>query len=456
MPLTDTIAAISTPLGRGGIGIVRISGSEALGILDKIFIPKGGRKPKSYSMRYGFAMDGQTVIDEVLASVMLGPNSYTTEDVVEINCHGGMRAVRSVLELALRSGARLAEPGEFTKRAFINGRIDLIQVEAVMELIDAKSRKAEESAARRLAGSLSRKISSVRERILTLQARIEVSIDYPEYEDEEIGSLEVRREAEAAMEDLKSLIACFERGRVFSEGLKVVIAGKPNVGKSSLLNALMNEDRAIVADIPGTTRDVLSEAASLAGVPVKLMDTAGLRTPEDAIESLGVGKSIEALEDSDLAIWVVDSSEALSEEDAEACAKLEGKKVIIVANKNDLPKAASMDELRTLIPEAPIVSVCAKDGLGLDGLESEISKMFLSGEAEMDDSEIYINARQRQSAAKALESLEKAARAAGEGQAVDLISIDLTDACDSLGEITGETAGDSLVDKIFKEFCVGK
>jgi tRNA modification GTPase len=455
MPLDDTIAAISTPMGRGGIGIVRISGPLARSVLERIFEPKRGQQPGNFTVRYGRVHDDGAIIDECLASLMLAPASYTTQDIVELSCHGGLASVRKILALALRHGARMAEPGEFTKRAFLNGRIDLSQAEAVLELIDAKTRHAQQSASGKLSGSLSKKVKGARGKILDLQAKIEVSIDFPEYEDEAVSHDEILEEADAAIADMDSLLASFDRGRLLNEGLKVAIAGKPNVGKSSLLNCLMSEDRAIVADIPGTTRDVLSELIHLGGMPLRIMDTAGIRQSKDELELMGVSKSMEAVSSADLVLWVIDSSQAITEEDLGVWDIVKDKAVLGISNKSDLPRhpdAAAIEERFKI----PFISMNAKDGEGISSLQDKLSEMFFGGEIEAHADDVFVNLRQKSSLEKAMQSLKQAAYAARERVPADLVSVLLADAFRFLGEITGEEVGDDLIDKIFSDFCIGK
>jgi tRNA modification GTPase len=455
LPIDDTIAAISTPIGRGGIGIVRVSGPLAKNIAEKAFVSKSGKEPGHFQLRYGQVMDGGNVLDEALLSFMEGPHSYTAQDMVEFSCHGGFASVRSILELVVRLGARLAEPGEFTKRAYLNGRIDLSQAEAVLELIDAKTKHAQLGASGRLSGSLSRKVKSSRDRILGLQARIEVSLDFPEYDDEAVSSEDILEACLDVRKDLGSLIESFDRGRLLDEGLKVAIAGRPNVGKSSLLNALVNEDRAIVADLPGTTRDVLSEFIHLGGMPLKIMDTAGIRQSRDAVELLGVGKSMQAVRDADLVLYVVDSSMGITDDDRRVWELVKAKPALGAANKSDLDVKPGFLEACAEIG-IRFISMNAKDGEGLGELKDAIQEMFFTGGIEAGADEVFVNIRQKAGLDKALKSVDAAVAGARANVSPDLISIDLADAYKSLGLIIGEEASDDLVDKIFADFCVGK
>ncbi|MDR3239853.1 MAG: tRNA uridine-5-carboxymethylaminomethyl(34) synthesis GTPase MnmE [Clostridiales bacterium] len=456
MRLDDTIAAISTPLGTGGIGIVRVSGPEAFSIAEAVFQPRNSRSIRSHTIRYGRILDGQALADEVLVSFMRAPWTYTTQDVTEINCHGGIAAVRKVLSLVIQAGARLADPGEFTRRAFLNGRLDLSQAEAVMEIIYSKTERARQCAIRHLSGSLSNHVSAIREKILSLQARMEVAIDYPEYEDETLDACEKTRILSEIAADLRKLIASFERGRVFTQGIAAVIVGRPNVGKSSLLNALLHEDRAIVTDIPGTTRDVLTETIELSGVPLRMMDTAGIREPADALEKIGVEKSLECAGAADVILWVLDGSKKFLAEDRRVWQQIRDKKVIGIVNKSDLPARLSIEQLRLECVNTPFLSLSAKEMNGFETLAETLEQMFLGGEIQADEEETVTNLRHMNALEDTHKSILNALRGLASGVTDDLLSLDLTEAYISLGEILGLDVNDDLIEKIFSGFCIGK
>lgn len=453
--LDDTIAAISTPVGSGGISIVRISGSEAIEIANKLFIPRKGKplaERKSHTISYGNLVYKGEVCDEVLVSLMRAPNTYTREDVVEINCHGGIRAVTAVLEAVLKSGARLAEPGEFTKRAFLNGRLDLTQAEAVIDIINAKTDKSREAALKRLDGRLCRKIKALREDILTMIAHIEAAIDYPEHDDETMTYSMIADGVHRVSGAVQGLIDGADIGRIYNEGINTVILGRPNVGKSSLLNAVIDEERAIVTDIPGTTRDVLEELINIGGIPLKLIDTAGIRDTDNAIEKIGVEKSRKLAEEADLVLLMLDGSRKMTDEDRELISLSEDKKRIILINKTDLEQNIALDEISTLDP----IFVSVKTDMGIEQLYDRIKEMFLKGDIAENDEALISNERNKNSLYKAKLHLDNVLETVNNRMPEDFISMDLTQAYESLGEITGESLEEDIIDKIFSEFCLGK
>ena len=454
-----TICGISTPIGEGGISIIRISGDKCLDIIDRIF--KGVNKSsvkemKTYTMKYGHIhnIENTEVIDEVIISYMKGPKSFTAEDVVEVNCHGGVTSTNRVLQEIIKSGARIAEPGEFTKRAFLNGRIDLSQAEAVMDIIRAKTDLSMKSAVMQSSGYLSREINKLREYMLNTLALIEYSVDFTEDDEEVDESIPVRiiEQLSKAKNEMNMLLKNADEGRIIRDGLKLAIVGKPNVGKSSLLNALLKEKRAIVTDIPGTTRDVIEEFINLDGIPVKVIDTAGIRETDDIVEQIGVEKSREKMNEADLVIFVLDSSRELDDEDREILERLKDKKYIVLLNKVDLESKINEDEVKDL---ENIIRISAKSGFGLEDLKSKIKDMFFDGEVDT-ESLIISNSRHKQALYRALENCELAEGKVKANEFLDLISIYVTAALKALGEITGSELEEDLVNKIFSEFCVGK
>jgi tRNA modification GTPase len=464
--LDDTIAAISTPIGEGGIGIVRMSGPEALAILQTIFAK--GRPTKlqipNFELQtpnhlyYGHIVDPETaeVIDEVLVSYMKAPRTYTRQDVVEINCHGGIAPLRRILELCLRQGARLASPGEFTLRAFINGRIDLAQAEAVLDIVRAKTEAGLRVAVGQLEGRLSEQVRSVRRRLVDVLAYLEATIDF---EEDEIPERDIAPDLEEARRQLEKLLAQADRGIIYRQGIRTAIVGKPNVGKSSLLNALLRTSRAIVTPIPGTTRDTLEETLNLQGIPLVLVDTAGIvAETEDVIEQLGIERSRRALAQADLALLVVDGSEPLTEADHQIADLAAGKTAILVVNKMDLPRTVGSFDI---IPEAMraetlAVEISALTGEGLDDLEEAIVEVVFSGQVLASDEPLVSSPRHKDILKRALEHVASAQGACAQGMPADFVAIDLTSAVNALGEITGETVTEDLLETIFSEFCVGK
>lgn len=455
----DTIAAISTAMNPSGIGIIRISGLDSFFIAEKIFRPKNTEKKitrePAYTMHYGAIWDGETVLDEVLLLLMRAPHSYTMEDTVEIDCHGGVLVMRRILEAVVKAGARLAEPGEFTKRAFLNGRLDLSQAEAVMDLIEAKNEMALKSSVSQLQGSLRRKISDMREKILYETAYIESALDDPEHISLDGYPERLKITLEKLSEEVKKWLLSSENGRILKEGIKTVIVGKPNVGKSSLLNVLAGEERAIVTEIAGTTRDVLEEQIYLNGITLNILDTAGIRFTEDIVEKIGVEKAKKHLKDADLILYVVDASVPLTEEDEMILHMLTGKRAVVVLNKSDLAAVVTESELRERLSN-PMVSVSAKEGQGLEELEHVIETLFFQGELSFND-EIYVtNLRQKKNLEEAGGAIQMVIKSIEDQMPEDFFTIDLMSAYASLGKILGEEAEEDLVNEIFRKFCVGK
>ncbi len=459
MKVVDTIAAIATASGNSGIGIIRVSGDKAIEIVDKIFKSVNSDKKlvnvKSHTINYGHIVDNDKVIDEVLVSVMNGPHSYTGEDVVEINCHGGMIVIRKILEIVLKNGARTAEPGEFTKRAFLNGRMDLSQAEAVMDVINAKNEFALSSSIEQLNGRVSEKIKSLRKKIIYNIAFIESALDDPEHISIDGYSDKLSKILEEVNGELSRLINNFDNGRIVKEGVKTVILGKPNAGKSSLLNLLLGEERAIVTDIEGTTRDTLEESINLNGVFLNLIDTAGIRDSEDVVEQIGVNKAKELAEKSDLVIFVADASKELDENDKEIINLIKDKQAIVLLNKSDLGTIINEKNVSEF-DNKPVITFSAKTGDGLDELENKIRNLFYEGKVKYND-ELYItNARQKESLINAKNSIEEVIKSVENDMPEDFYSIDLMDAYTYLGQIIGESVEDDLVNEIFSKFCMGK
>ena len=457
--LDDTIAAISTPIGEGGIGIVRMSGPEALAIVQKIFVrgrpglPLAPCNLQPYHLHYGHIIDPETaeVVDEVLVSYMKAPRTYTRQDVVEINCHGGIAPLRRILELCLRQGARLASPGEFTLRAFINGRIDLAQAEAVLDIVRARTEAGLRAAVGQLEGRLSDQVRALRAKLIDVLAYLEATIDF---EEDEIPERDIAPDLEEVSQQLDKLLAQADRGIIYRQGIRTAIVGKPNVGKSSLLNALLRTSRAIVTPIPGTTRDTLEETLNLQGIPLVLVDTAGIvAETEDFIERLGIERSRKALAQADLALLVVDGSEPLTEADRQIADLTGNKTTILVINKIDLPRAAADFDI---LPEAPRVEISALTGEGLEELKETIVEVVFSGQVLASDEPLVSSPRHKSILKRALDHVTGAQQAHARGMPADFVAIDLTSAANALGEITGETVTEDLLEVIFSEFCVGK
>ncbi len=456
---TETIAAIATALSPAGIGIIRISGEDALAVADRVFAAADGKKKlagqKGYTVHYGHIVEDGEVIDEVLALVMRSPHSYTTENSVEFQCHGGLLVLRRILSAILRNGARMAEPGEFTKRAFLGGRIDLSQAEAVMDLINAKNDYARKSSVRQLSGSLSEKIKDLRSRIIYESAYIESALDDPEHISLE-GYPEHLREVVTPMaEEISKLADTFSSGRVLREGIQTVILGKPNAGKSSLMNVLVGEDRAIVTDVEGTTRDTLEEQIHLRGISLNIIDTAGIRETDNIVEKIGVDKARNIVDKADLILYIVDGSRRLDENDAEIIDLIGDRKAIVLLNKSDLTQVLTAEEVENASGR-PVLPVSAKEQTGIDALEEKIEEMFLSGEIDFNDELVITNDRHRTALEAAKESLLLVLQSIDEGMTEDFFTVDLLNAYEQLGTIIGESMEDDLADEIFKRFCMGK
>ncbi|AWN61916.1 tRNA uridine-5-carboxymethylaminomethyl(34) synthesis GTPase MnmE [Streptococcus sobrinus] len=449
----DTIAAISTPLGEGAIGIVRLSGSQAVAIAKSVFKGKDLETVPSHTINYGHIIENDEIIDEVMVSVMRAPKTFTREDVVEINTHGGVAVTNEILQLLLRSGARMAEPGEFTKRAFLNGRVDLTQAEAVMDLIRAKTDKAMNIAVSQLDGSLKNLINNIRQEILNTLAQVEVNIDYPEYDDVEEMTTALMREKTQEFEDLLTrLLATAKRGKILREGLSTAIIGRPNVGKSSLLNNLLREDKAIVTDVAGTTRDVIEEYVNIKGVPLKLIDTAGIRETDDLVEKIGVERSKKALAEADLVLLVLNGSEKLSEQDCSLLDISKDSKRIILINKTDLPQEIELDQL----PD-DVIQISVLNNQNMDLIEERINDLFFDNAGLVEKDATYLsNSRHIFLIEKALASLQEVNQGLEAGMPVDLLQVDMTRCWEILGEITGDAAPDELITQLFSQFCLGK
>lgn len=466
---TDTIAAIATAMSNSGIGIIRISGDQALKTAGRIFRTPGGRsldfeKVPSHTIHYGYIWNEDEKVDEVLLMVMKGPRSYTTEDTVEINCHGGVRMVRKILEIVIKHGARTAEPGEFTKRAFLNGRIDLSQAEAVADVISARNEYALKNSMEQLGGALSRRVKELRAQILYEIARIESALDDPEHISLDGYSDELLEKIGIISSEIERLIRSADDGKVITEGIKTVILGKPNAGKSSLMNVLIGQERAIVTDVAGTTRDTLEEHIDLQGISLNVVDTAGIRDTEDVVERIGVERARKAAREGDLLIYVVDGSTPLDENDEEIMALIRrdpsvdefvDKKVIVLLNKTDLKICVEKEDLEQLTGRR-VIPISAKEEQGIDDLTDEIRRMFFHGELKFNE-EVYItNVRHKEALHDALESLNMVRNSIIQGLPEDFYSIDLTDAYENLGKIVGESVGDDVVNEIFAKFCMGK
>lgn len=457
--MNDTIAAVATAMTASGIGIIRISGPDSRAITGKIYRSKGGKKRieevPTHTINYGFIWDGEEMIDEVLVMVMDGPRSYTGEDTVEIDCHGGVLAMKRVLETVVKYGARPAEPGEFTKRAFLNGRMDLSQAEAVIDVINAKNEYALKSSVSQLRGAVQKVIREIREQIIYQIAYIESALDDPEHISIDGYGERLQEETGAIKEKINRLLDTVKEGKLMKEGIKTVIVGKPNAGKSSLLNILVGEERAIVTDIAGTTRDILEETIVLHGISLRMIDTAGIRNTEDVVEKIGVGKAIEYAKDADLVLYVVDASIPLDENDREIIKLLEDKKAVIILNKTDLKQVVEERDLRELA-DHPVVSISAKEEEGIDRLEQQIKEMFFEGNLTFND-EIYItNVRHKAALEEAKRSILLVEDSIEMGMPEDFYSIDLMNAYEALGSIIGEAVGEDLVNEIFSKFCTGK
>ena len=459
MFIDDTIAAVATAPGEAGIGIVRLSGPKALDIANKIFKPMKVGTDLSLEIRkliYGHVFEDDKLIDEVLITYMKSPHTFTREDVVEINCHGGYISVRKILESVIRNGARLADRGEFTKRAFLNGRIDLSQAEAIIDIINAKTNASFDIAQKQLEGNLSKSIKGLRDKLTMDLAKITVAIDFPEEDEPEVTYEELSCDLQAIIEQIKNLITSFETGKILRDGLKTVIVGKPNVGKSSLLNAILKESRAIVTEIEGTTRDIIEEYINIGGIPLKIVDTAGIRETDDIVERIGVQKSKESFESADLVIMMLDSSRHLSKEDEDILSLLGDQKAIIIVNKTDLSSLVTDDEIHNYAKGKPIVRISALEKTGIDLLEKEIENMVLEGSLKTQNDIMVTNARHKMALEKALNACIDALMALSDNIPLDIAEIDFKNAWNELGNITGDTISEDLLDTIFREFCIGK
>ncbi|WP_437131172.1 tRNA uridine-5-carboxymethylaminomethyl(34) synthesis GTPase MnmE [Peptostreptococcus russellii] len=459
MFIDDTIAAIATAPGEGGIGIIRLSGSNALDIANKMFKPLYRDSIGDYAVRtliYGNIYDEGVVLDEVLLAYMKGPHSYTAEDVVEINCHGGFISVRKILELALKSGARMAEAGEFTKRAFLNGRIDLSQAEAVIDIINAKTDKSHELAQSQLEGSLSKKIKNLREMLTAVLAQVEVAIDYPEEDIEFITYKELIEKTEAIQREVVQMYKTADTGKILREGLQTAILGKPNVGKSSLMNSILGENRAIVTDIPGTTRDIIEEFVNIKGIALKIVDTAGIRDTDDVVEKIGVEKSRKHLKNSDLTLVVLDNSREIDQEDIDILESVDRSKTLVILNKIDLESKLDLDIVKKYVDEINIINISALKNEGLDLLHDRIEDMVFSGEISNSGDVMITNSRHKDAIYKAMKAIEDAISSLNDEMSYDFIEVDLKDAWDALGYINGDTISEDLLDTIFSNFCIGK
>ena len=455
--MSKTIAAISTPQGSGGIAVIRVSGDDAVAIADKVF---SGKKRltdcETHTVHYGFIKNERgEKVDEVLITLMRAPRTFTREDVVEISTHGGTVSSRAVLDALIKAGACMAEAGEFTKRAFLNGRIDLSQAEAVIDIINATNDLSSRTALSQLEGSLSREIQDVRASLVHLAAQMQVTIDYPDEDLEDITTDDIARTARECDDKVNALLATADSGKIIRGGIRTAIIGKPNVGKSSLLNALAREDRAIVTDIAGTTRDVIEEYINLTGIPLTLIDTAGIRATDDTVEKIGVEKSKKSIDSADLVIVMTDAA-SFDGEDVEVLRATEEKKRVVLVNKTDLVQSRYIDAIKSTAPDSPVLEVSAKTGAGLDLLADEIRRAYNLGELTGSDGAIITNMRHKTALIKAGEALKRTYDAIDMGLPSDIASIDLNIAIDALGEITGETVSDDIVTAIFHEFCVGK
>lgn len=457
--MEDTIAAVATAYGEGGIGIIRISGEKALSILEEVFEFAGETSQiVNRRMTYGRIVDreNEQIIDEVLAIYMKGPKTYTAEDVVEINCHGSMVSLRKTLALVLRKGARLAEPGEFTKRAFLNGRLDLSQAEAVIDIIKAKTDRSFDVAMSQLEGALSLRVTEIRQKLLDLLVDITVNIDYPDEDIEELTYDKIEENILLIGEMIEKLLSTADTGRMIREGIRVAIVGKPNVGKSSLMNSLLRETRAIVTEIPGTTRDTIEEAISIRNIPVYLVDTAGIRETSDEVERLGIERSKAAFNEADFIIFIMDGSSAISDEDREIASYLDGRDSVVLINKNDLERGFTNDDVRELVNDPVIIETSLINNEGIEEIENHIEELVYGGELSQHDSTMVNNVRHIELLKQSRDSLRDAMEITLAREALDFIEVDVRNAYDLLGEITGETVSDDIINEVFARFCLGK
>jgi tRNA modification GTPase len=455
--LLDTIVAISTPIGEGAIGIVRMSGPDAFEIVDGLFKPKGQMTPwEDKKFKYGHIVDGESIVDEVMVVKMSAPKTYTCEDIVEINCHGGAVPIREILKLCIREGARMAEKGEFTKRAFLNGRIDLAQAESVMDLVSSKTKKGFDIAINQLSGQLSSRVEDIRNKLIALMAEVEVCIDYPEEDIEEITYATIEEKLRVSKNELEKLLRSAESGKIIREGLSTVIIGKPNVGKSSLMNALLKDARAIVTDIPGTTRDTIEEFLSIDGIPIKLVDTAGIRETQDIVEKMGVEKSKSYFNLADLVIFMLNGSEPLSSDDHVLMEKVQDKPAIILINKSDLQQNIEIEHIRERFGEKHIINTSMSNESGLEALESAI-KEIVYGQTDIFDSESALsNTRHISLVESALKHVNEAQKAVHSSLPYDFVEVDVKAAIMQLGFVTGDSVESDLINTIFSQFCLGK
>ena len=456
----DTITSISTPMGEGAIGIVRLSGPEAVEIGDKLY--KGKKKLKdvpSHTINYGHIIDPETdeVVEEVMISVLRAPKTFTREDIIEINCHGGILTINRILELTMTHGARMAEPGEYTKRAFLNGRIDLSQAEAVMDFIRSKTDRASKVAMNQIEGRLSDLIKRQRQSILEILAQVEVNIDYPEYDDVEDATTEfLLAQSKKIKNEIDQLLETGTQGKIMREGLSTVIVGKPNVGKSSMINNLIQDNKAIVTEVAGTTRDVLEEYVNVRGVPLRLVDTAGIRDTEDIVEKIGVERSRKALSEADLILFVLNNNEPLTEEDRTLYEVIKTEDAIVIVNKTDLERRLDIEEVKTMIGDTPLIQTSMLKQEGIDELELQIRDLFFGGEVQNQDMTYVSNSRHISLLKQARQTIQDAIDAAEAGIPMDMVQIDLTRTWEILGEIIGESASDELINQLFSQFCLGK
>lgn len=456
----DTITSISTPMGEGAIGIVRLSGPQAVEIGDKLY---KGKKPlaevDSHTINYGHIIDPETneTVEEVMISVLRAPKTFTREDIIEINCHGGILTINRILELTMTHGARMAEPGEYTKRAFLNGRIDLSQAEAVMDFIRSKTDRASKVAMNQIEGRLSDLIKRQRQSILEILAQVEVNIDYPEYDDVEDATTEfLLQQSKNIKQEINQLLETGAQGKIMREGLSTVIVGRPNVGKSSMLNNLIQDNKAIVTEVAGTTRDVLEEYVNVRGVPLRLVDTAGIRDTEDIVEKIGVERSRKALSQADLILFVLNNNEALTEDDQTLYDFVKNEDVIVIINKTDLETHLDINEVKEMIGDTPLIQTSMLKQEGIDELEIQIRDLFFGGDVQNQDMTYVSNSRHISLLKQARQSIQDAIDAAESGIPMDMVQIDLTRTWEILGEIIGESASDELIDQLFSQFCLGK
>ncbi|MCI8481957.1 MAG: tRNA uridine-5-carboxymethylaminomethyl(34) synthesis GTPase MnmE [Clostridia bacterium] len=455
----STIVAISTAPGIGGIGIIRMSGEETYSILQKIFQPKHETnltEVRGYTIKYGFIIENKIVIDEVLVSFFKSPNSYTTEDLCEINSHGGNFIVKKILELCLENGATLAEPGEFTKRAFLNGRIDLAQAEAVIDVILAKTQKASKASMKQLEGGLSEEIQKIRDMLMSIMVEVEVSIDYPEYDVEEVSNQKAELILKQVKNELEKLKNSFETGKMIKEGIKIALIGKPNAGKSSLLNTILKEERAIVTEIEGTTRDIIQESISIKGIPINIIDTAGIRDADNKVEQIGIERSRKSAEEADLIIAIFDASREFTKEDREIIEMLQNKKSIIVLNKIDIAKNDVKQELLKIILPENIIEISIKNKQGIHKIYDRIEQLFQLDEIQVDYETTITNVRHKDIITKAIQITDKAIQTNKQNMPIDITGLEIKEIMEELGKITGESVNDEIIKEIFSKFCLGK